>query len=80
LRPIVEASTPEELAMELGPADVANIAQSPHHYATHLVERVKRIKAAKWAAVKALRSDIASAATDEEHDRLKKELEALLDK
>lgn len=78
LRPLVEAAGPQELSWELGPADVANIKESPHHYATHLLERARRIKAAKWAKVEALRSDIASAATNEEHDRLQEELNALV--
>jgi hypothetical protein len=78
LRRIVEDAKPEELGCELGPADVANIKESPHHYATHVIERANRIKAAKSATIEALRSDIASAATNEEHDRLQEELKALV--
>ena len=78
LRRLVEATSPEELAAELGPADIANIKECPHHYATHVVERAQRIKGAKSHAIEALRSAIASAATNEEHDRLQEELDELV--
>jgi hypothetical protein len=79
LKPLVDASTPEELATELGPADVANIKNTPFHYATHLLGRAQRIRAARKPDVDALLSDIASAGTNEEYDRLRQELEALVD-
>jgi len=42
LQTIVESSTPEELSVPLGPADIANIETTPHHYATHVVDRYGR--------------------------------------
>jgi hypothetical protein len=84
LQTLVDRSTPEELAAELGPADLANIENTPWHYAEHLAGRSSRIDAAQARRAKPLNLEellnaVASAATNEEHDRLEKELEALVD-
>ena len=81
LQTVVDSSTPEELAAEIGPADKANIENTPWHYAEHIAGRTKRIQDARKLPrnLEALLSAVASAATNEEHDRLEKELEAMMD-
>ena len=87
LKELVEESTPQELAADLGPADVANIENSPFHYATHLLGRARREKHARRQGdlralpqnLESLLSAVGSAATNEELDRLEKELSALVD-
>jgi hypothetical protein len=81
LQTVVNRSTPEELAAELGPADKANIENTPWHYAEHVAGRAARIQNAQGLPrnLEALLGAVASAATDEEHDRLEKELEAMMD-
>lgn len=87
LKELVEESTPEELAAGLGPADVANIENSPFHYATHLLGRARREKHAKRLRepralpqnLESLLSAMGSAATNEELNHLEKQLSALVD-
>lgn len=80
LQTVVDSSTPEELAAELDAADKANIEKTPWHYAEHLAGRSQRIQDARKLPrnLEALLSAVASAATNEEHDQLEKELEALV--
>jgi hypothetical protein len=67
LTKIMEGATPEELAAELGPADLANIERTPYHYAEHVVSRAQRELMAKTIVV------------DEQHQQIEAELNAIMD-
>jgi hypothetical protein len=67
LMKIMEGATPDELAAELGPADLANIERTPYHYAEHVVSRAQRELMAKTIVV------------DEQHQQIEAALNAIMD-